>query len=66
MLNLRWLRFALFAGNSERQFRALYCTPYSTSSPRAKGVGKEEKNPLWAVHAPGHTDVFDSHRLKTS
>ncbi|GBP57942.1 hypothetical protein EVAR_40802_1 [Eumeta japonica] len=25
------------------------------ASPSTKGVGKEEKNPLWAVHAPGHT-----------
>ncbi|GBP91628.1 hypothetical protein EVAR_65525_1 [Eumeta japonica] len=24
-------------------------------SPRFKGVGKEEKNPLWPVHAPEHT-----------
>ncbi|GBP87628.1 hypothetical protein EVAR_99952_1 [Eumeta japonica] len=28
--------------------------------------GKEEENPLWAVHVPGHTGVSDSHRLKTS
>ncbi|GBP98289.1 hypothetical protein EVAR_71558_1 [Eumeta japonica] len=27
------------------------------SSPRAKGLGKEEKNPLWAAHAPGHTAI---------
>ncbi|GBP82976.1 hypothetical protein EVAR_39665_1 [Eumeta japonica] len=27
-------------------------------------MGKEGKNPLWAVHAPGHTGVSDSHRLK--
>ncbi|GBP70894.1 hypothetical protein EVAR_55248_1 [Eumeta japonica] len=47
---------------SHKTMRAsLFC-----SSPRAKGVGKEEKNPLWAVHAPGHTGVSDFHRLKTS
>ncbi|GBP28466.1 hypothetical protein EVAR_93413_1 [Eumeta japonica] len=39
---------------------------FVSSSPRAKGVGKEEKNPLWAVHAPGHTGLSDSLRLKTS
>ncbi|GBP83855.1 hypothetical protein EVAR_64120_1 [Eumeta japonica] len=32
--------------------------------PLARGMGKEEKNPLWAVHAPGHTGVSDSHRTK--
>ncbi|GBP98587.1 hypothetical protein EVAR_100786_1 [Eumeta japonica] len=34
---------------------ALMIKRFFGSSPRAKGMGKEEKNPLWAVHAPGHT-----------
>ncbi|GBP73840.1 hypothetical protein EVAR_86360_1 [Eumeta japonica] len=32
-----------------------------TGSPHAKGMGKEEKNPLRAVRAPGHTGVSGGH-----
>ncbi|GBP89777.1 hypothetical protein EVAR_69661_1 [Eumeta japonica] len=35
----------------------VYTSPmrYAQHSPRAKGVGKEEKIPLWADHAPAHS-----------
>ncbi|GBP30406.1 hypothetical protein EVAR_18205_1 [Eumeta japonica] len=47
-------------------FRRTYCSTDFTSGGRSATasnalflcgrVGKEEKNPLWVVHAPGHTD----------